>query len=65
MTRPKENRSQLRVAVAKETPKNLKSHACKLGYIYNNDGATGKFLDAIAASEIVDLKDIAIVIIRK
>lgn len=65
MPRPKENRTQLRLAVAKNTVADLKHQAYNLGYIYNESGATGKYLDAIATSEIVDLGDIAIVVIRK
>ena len=65
MGRPKENRGQLRLGVNRQTPSSLKAQAHKLGYIYNNDGATGKYLDAIASSQVIDLGDIALIVIRK
>ena len=51
--RKKENRTVLNVRVARGTPESLKKKAKALGLIYNDQGATGKLLDEIAANEII------------
>ena len=53
MTRRPENRVKTTVRVDRATPELLKEIAYKLGYTHNNQGATGKLLDAIAQGDIV------------
>lgn len=47
------DRTSLHARVAPQTVEKLKEIASKLGYIYDNEGSTGKLLDAIASGEII------------
>lgn len=51
--RKKLNRVNLHARVEQGTGDKLKEIAQKLGYIYNNEGSTGQFLDAIASGELI------------
>lgn len=53
MGRKKLNRKNLHARVAPETNERLKDIAYKLGYIYDDTGATGQLLDAIASGEVL------------
>jgi len=65
MGRKKENRITLSVSVDEHTPELLKAQALKLGYIYNKEGATGKYLDAIATGKVNDLGDVIAIVFKK
>ena len=51
--RKKLNRVNLHARVEQGKGDKLKEIAHKLGYIYNNEGSTGQFLDAIASGELI------------
>ena len=51
--RKKLNRVNLHARVEQGTGDKLKEIAHKLGYIYNNEGSTGQFLDAITSGELI------------
>ncbi len=51
--RKKLNRVNLHARVEEGTGDKLKEIAYKLGYIYNREGSTGQFLDAIASGELI------------
>lgn len=53
MGRKKLDRSILNVRVDSNTPKWFKQKAFECGYSYNEEGATGQFLDAIAQEHFV------------
>ena len=53
MPRKKLDRYSMHSRVAADTPEKLKEIACKLGYVYNNEGSTGQLLDAIVCGEII------------
>ena len=66
MTRRPENRVKTTVRVDRATPELLKEIAYKLGYTHNNQGATGKLLDAHRAADLFEIAqgDIVLTVIR-
>jgi hypothetical protein len=46
-------RSSLHARVARDTAEKLKEIALMYGYVYDNEGATGQLLDAIANGELL------------
>ena len=47
------DRTRMLARVDSSTPERLKAMAEALGYLYDDEGSTGKLLDAIATGEVL------------
>lgn len=57
MGRKKLNRTIMTSRVDTKTPETIKEIAQVLGYIYDDEGSSGKLLDAIASGELILIKN--------